>query len=77
MASSDLSIENMFPQETPLEEKPRKTYKISFSNGTYILGKIIGQGSVGKVKLARHEKTGELVSTENEDLQSKFLPDRS
>src|ERR1700761_7341372 len=37
--------------------------KVLFATGTYILRKTIGQGSIGKVKVVRHERTGELVST--------------
>jgi hypothetical protein len=40
----------------------RKRTSVQCSTGTWILGKTIGQGSMGKVKQARNQETGEQVS---------------
>jgi hypothetical protein len=40
---------------------PRKRTYVTCSTGTWILGKTIGQGSMGKVKLAKNQDTGEQV----------------
>lgn len=41
---------------------PRRRTNIYTSTGNWVLGKTIGQGSMGKVKLARNHETGEQVS---------------
>jgi serine/threonine protein kinase len=58
---SDLSADTTSPQKISSRDQYRRR-EVPFVDGTYILGKTIGQGSVGKVKSAKHEKTGELVS---------------
>jgi hypothetical protein len=40
----------------------RKRAYVQCSTGTWALGKTIGQGSMGKVKLAKNQETGEQVS---------------
>jgi hypothetical protein len=40
---------------------PRKRTYVTCSTGTWMLGKTIGQGSMGKVKLAKNQDTGEQV----------------
>lgn len=39
----------------------RKRTYVTCSTGTWVLGKTIGQGSMGKVKLAKNQETGEQV----------------
>jgi hypothetical protein len=41
----------------------RRTTITAPSTGTWALGKTIGAGSMGKVKLAKHQETGEQVCT--------------
>lgn len=41
---------------------PRRRTNIHTSTGNWVLGKTIGQGSMGKVKLAKNYETGEQVS---------------
>jgi serine/threonine protein kinase len=41
----------------------RRTTITAPSTGTWALGKTIGAGSMGKVKLAKHSETGEQVRT--------------
>ena len=40
----------------------RKRTNITAQTGTWSLGKTIGAGSMGKVKLAKNQETGETVS---------------
>ena len=50
----------------PISSQPstgRRRTNIATSTGTWLLGKTIGQGSMGKVKLAKNLETGEQVST--------------
>lgn len=42
-------------------QQRKRTY-ITCSTGIWVLGKTIGQGSMGKVKLAKNQETGEQVS---------------
>ena len=45
----------------PRPEQVQKTSRSSKVLGDYTLGKTLGQGSMGKVKLAQHNGTGEKV----------------
>jgi hypothetical protein len=49
---------------------PRKRTYVTCSTGTWMLGKTIGQGSMGKVKLAKNQDTGEQVSLAHRLLHS-------
>jgi hypothetical protein len=44
----------------PSTSQRKRTY-VTCSTGTWVLGKTIGQGSMGKVKLAKNQETGEQV----------------
>jgi hypothetical protein len=44
----------------PSTTQRKRTY-VTCSTGTWVLGKTIGQGSMGKVKLAKNQETGEQV----------------
>jgi hypothetical protein len=59
------------------EDRPVHAIEMTFATGTYLLGKTIGQGAVGKVKLAKHEETGEQVSTKQSRLKSSLQFDRN
>jgi hypothetical protein len=46
----------------PMQQQPKRRTTITApSTGTWALGKTIGAGSMGKVKLAKHNETGEQV----------------
>lgn len=45
----------------PVPTQKRRTTITAPSTGTWALGKTIGAGSMGKVKLAKHNETGEQV----------------
>jgi serine/threonine protein kinase KIN1/2 len=49
------------PTSTAQPAMGRRRTSISTSTGTWSLGKTIGQGSMGKVKLAKNTETGEQV----------------
>ncbi|EPY53881.1 CAMK/CAMKL/KIN1 protein kinase Kin1 [Schizosaccharomyces cryophilus OY26] len=58
------------------DDKPRERRKVI---GNYVLGKTIGAGSMGKVKVAHHIKTGEqvaikIVTRQNPDSQKLKIP---
>jgi hypothetical protein len=48
-------------QTAPRQTVARKRTSVTCSTGTWMLGKTIGQGSMGKVKLAKNQETGEQV----------------
>ena len=45
----------------PVQPAKRRTTITAPATGTWALGKTIGAGSMGKVKLAKHNETGEQV----------------
>jgi serine/threonine protein kinase KIN1/2 len=45
----------------PIPSSGRRRTSIPTSTGTWLLGKTIGQGSMGKVKIAKNAETGEQV----------------
>ena len=47
---------------TASNQTPRRRTTITTQTGTWLLGKTIGQGSMGKVKLGKNLETGEQVS---------------
>jgi hypothetical protein len=49
------------PQASSQPSSGRRRTSIATSTGTWLLGKTIGQGSMGKVKLAKNLETGEQV----------------
>ncbi|KAF1911761.1 serine/threonine protein kinase-like protein Kin1 [Ampelomyces quisqualis] len=50
------------PPQTPQANTKRRTTVTAPSTGTWALGKTIGAGSMGKVKLAKHVETAEQVA---------------
>jgi len=53
-----------YTQRPPTSSQPssgRRRTSVATSTGTWLLGKTIGQGSMGKVKLAKNLETGEQV----------------
>lgn len=47
----------------PASAQPRRRTTITTPTGQWALGKTIGAGSMGKVKLAKNMETGEQVNT--------------
>jgi serine/threonine protein kinase KIN1/2 len=53
-----------YPERPPVPSQPnsgRRRTSVTTPTGTWLLGKTIGQGSMGKVKLAKNLETGEQV----------------
>ncbi|KAJ4341853.1 Serine/threonine-protein kinase [Didymella glomerata] len=56
----------------PMQQQPKRRTTITApSTGTWALGKTIGAGSMGKVKLAKHNETGEQVAVKIVPRQSQ------
>lgn len=52
--------------------QPRRRTTITTPTGQWALGKTIGAGSMGKVKLAKHMETGEQVSNNGQRLRNRL-----
>jgi serine/threonine protein kinase len=60
MPTNGVAADGRSPQ-LPTATTKRRTTITAPSTGTWTLGKTIGAGSMGKVKLAKHSETGEQV----------------
>jgi hypothetical protein len=60
-ASTNGAPSDPHPPPTTRQTVARKRTSVTCSTGTWMLGKTIGQGSMGKVKLAKNQETGEQV----------------
>lgn len=64
MPTNGIATEAARPGQ-PVPVTKRRTTITAPSTGTWALGKTIGAGSMGKVKLAKHSETGEQVCALN------------
>jgi hypothetical protein len=60
-APIELPTSSLLPQTIHPGDQVRRRPNVQFACGTYLLGKTIGAGSKGKVKLGENEQTGEVV----------------
>lgn len=61
-AAGDAQIPPLIRQSTSTAAMPRRRTTVTAQTGEWLLGKTIGAGSMGKVKVARHAQTHEQVS---------------
>lgn len=72
-ATNGIASENNTKVPPASSGQPRRRTTISAQTGQWALGKTIGAGSMGKVKIARNLETGEQVCTYSASLPLMFV----